>query len=153
MIECNTHHPRSSVENLHLPYTKADYGFNIDNLFYCTLVLMTNHPFSSTDYLVKLCSNLDMSLPLCVAILSRAKNYCSALSIDVNIKICPTSILKCTICEKQLSLLIDSLTVKLLHGKYYSLLDSCDVDKSASIKWLRQHLHSESEFTVLVIQD
>jgi len=34
-----------------------------------------------------------------------------------------------------------------------SITHSCDADKGASIRWLWQHLHSESEFTVLVIQD
>ena len=143
MTECNSHHPHSSVERLYLPCTEAGHGLiNIENLFYWKLVLMANHLSSSTDCLVQLCSDLDQSLPPHVAMLSRAKSYCSSLSINADVEICPSSILKCTICETQLSLLINSLSVKPLHGKYYSLLDTSDVDKGVSTRWLRQHLHS-----------
>ena len=46
-----------------------------------------------------------------------------------------------------------SLLSKPLHGKYATLLQSDSVDGSGSSKWLQQHLHSESESTVIAIQD
>jgi len=126
---------------------------SIENLFYCKLALTAHHLLSSSDSLVQLCSELDQSLPPRISIHSRAKNYCSSLSIDANIiSFLPTT-LKQTICGKQLSLLIDSLTAKHLHGKYLSFLASSDVDKANSTRWLQQHLQSESESTIFAIQD
>ena len=60
---------------------------------------------------------------------------------------------KRAICAEQLSTLKSSLLSKPLHGKYTTLLQSDSVDGSGSSKWLQQHLHSESESTVLAIQD
>ena len=57
------------------------------------------------------------------------------------------------LCERQLSLLINSLSATPLHGKYFSFLASSDVDKVASTRWLQQHLHSETESIILAIQD
>ena len=54
---------------------------------------------------------------------------------------------------EQLSTLKSSLLSKPLHGKYTTLLQSDSVDGSGSSKWLQQHLHSESESTMLAIQD
>jgi len=154
LTECNSHHPRSSVERLYLPRTVAGRGLiNIENLFYRKLVLLAHHLSSSADYLVQLCFKLDQVLPPRVGILSRARSYCLSVSIDTDFEICPPSILQRAICEQQLHLLTDSLTAKPLHGKYYTLLDSGDVDGRSSSGWLRQHLHSESESTVLAIQD
>jgi len=48
---------------------------------------------------------------------------------------------------------MSSLTSKPLHGKYITWLQSSDVDGPGSARWLQQHLHSESEFTVFAIQD
>ena len=47
----------------------------------------------------------------------------------------------------------DSLTAKPLHGKYFSFLASSGVDNADSTRWLRQHLHSESESTIFAMQD
>ena len=54
---------------------------------------------------------------------------------------------------KQMSMLMSALFYKPLHGKYIILLQSDDVDKPGSARWLWQHLHSESESTEFAIQD
>jgi len=61
--------------------------------------------------------------------------------------------LKQIICKKQKSLLADSLVAKPLCGKYLSFLMSSNVDKGNSTRWLQQHLLSESESTILAVQD
>ena len=53
----------------------------------------------------------------------------------------------------QFSQLMSSLTAKPLHGQYYSLLNDNSIDKRRSIYWLNNHLHSETESTILAIQD
>ena len=42
---------------------------------------------------------------------------------------------------------------KSLHGQYYALLNKNPIDKSRSMCWLKSHVHSESESTILAIQD
>jgi len=141
------------VEHLYLPHHKAGRCLiSIENLFYRKLALMAHHLLSLSDSLVQLCSELNQSLPPHISIHFRAKNYCSSLSRDAKIiSFLPTT-LKQAICGKQLSLLIDPLTAKPLHGKY-SFLASSDVDKADSTRWLRQHLYTESESTIFAIQD
>jgi len=131
LTEYNSHHIHSSVEHLYLPRHRAGCGLiNIENLFYQKIALTAHHPLSSFDSLVQLWSKLDLSLPLRISILSRAKNFFSSLSINANIVSFLPTTLKQAICEKQLSLLIDSLIAKPLHGKYFSFLTSNDVDKA-----------------------
>ena len=112
MTKCNRHHPHSSVRCLYLPRTVAGRGLiNIEHLFYQKIALMAHHLSSSAHALVRLCYDLDQSLPPRVSILSRAKNYCSSLLMCVDVGSCPSSFLKQAICERQLGLLVDSLTV------------------------------------------
>ena len=47
---------------------------------------------------------------------------------------------------------MSSLNIKSLHGQYYSLLNDGSVDKQKSLCWLKSHLHSETESTILAIQ-
>ena len=46
-----------------------------------------------------------------------------------------------------------ALLAKPLHGQYFSFVNSDVVDTQNSFNWLRQHLHSETESTVLAVQD
>jgi len=150
----NSHYLYSSVEHLYLPRSEADHGLiTIENLFYRKLVLMAWHLSCSTDCLVQLCSDLDQSLPPRISIHSRAKSYCSSLSVSSEFELYLVSNLKRTIHEKQVNSLVESLTVKLLHGKFFSSLRSPEIDKYGSLRWLQQHLHSEFDLTILAIQD
>ena len=125
----NSHHPRSSIERLYLPRSETGRGLiNIENLFYRKLVLMAWHLSCSTDCLVQLCSDLDQSLPPRISIHSRAKSYCSSLSISSEFELCLVSNLKQTIYEKQVNSLLESLTAKPLHGKFFSSLRSPEID-------------------------
>ena len=57
------------------------------------------------------------------------------------------------LCRKQLHSLSSSLLEKPLHGRFYSFVDTEDVNKQKSFVWLKQHLHSETESTIFAIQN
>jgi len=154
MSSCSSHHPRSAVERLYLPRMDGGRGLvNVQNLYYRKLATLAHHLSSSSDCLVQLCCQLDGLLPPRVSILSRANAYCSSLEVASNWLAWPPCEIKKSLRDKQLSLLTESLSVKPLHGKYFSLLQSDGIDKRRSVCWLNQHLHSESESTVIAIQD
>ena len=46
-----------------------------------------------------------------------------------------------------------TLIAKTLRGKFFSFLDSGDVDKDRSVCWLKYHLYSELESTIIAVQD
>jgi len=48
---------------------------------------------------------------------------------------------------------MSSILDKPLHGHYYALLNKTSTDKCRSVYWLKSHVHSESESTILAIQD
>ena len=48
---------------------------------------------------------------------------------------------------------MSALLAKPLHSQYFSFVNSDVVDKQSSFKWRRQHLHSETESTILAVQD
>ena len=147
-----SHHPRSAVERLYLPRSAAGRGLvNIEHLFYRKLVSICHHLFTSADPLVGLCCELDHSLPSRISVISRGRAYCSGLSLSLDLTSGHPD--KRAIRAEQLSTLKSSLLSKPLHGKYATLLRSDSVDGSGSSKWLQQHLHSESESTVIAIQD
>jgi len=51
-------------------------------------------------------------------------------------------------------LLLSTLLAKPLHGQFFSFVESnVEVDKCRSFNWRKQHLHSETESTLLAIQD
>ena len=149
-----SHYSHSSVERLYLPRSNAGRGLiNIENLYNRKLVFIAHHLLSSTDKLVQLCSTLDHSLPPRVSIITRAKNYCSSISLPSDLTSFSSATLRCAISDKQSSSLVQRLVAKPLHGKFFSLLASCDIHKGKSTRWLYQHLHSESESTIFAIQD
>jgi len=155
IMSCHSsHHPRSAVERLYLPCSVGGRGLvNVQNLFYRKLAILAHHLSTSPDSLVQLCSQLDKQLPLRVSILLRANSYCSSLNISSNWLSCTPLKIKETLCDKQLASFNASLIAKPLHGKFFSLLHSDAIDHKRSVRWLTQHLHSESESTVLAIQD
>ena len=110
-----------------------------------------HHLFTSADPLVGLCCELDRSLPLRISVISQGRAYCSGLSLSLDLTSGHPD--KRAIRAEQLSTMKSSLLSKPLHGKYATLLQSDSVDGSGSSKWLQQHLHSESESTVIAIQD
>ena len=116
-----SHHPRSAVERLYLQRGDVGRGFvNIEHLFYRKLVAISQHLSGSTDPLVKLCYELDRSLPPRTSVLSRGEVYCSTLSLPVDfVSGLPN---RCTVCSKQMSMLKSSLVSKPLHGKYITFL-------------------------------
>ena len=48
---------------------------------------------------------------------------------------------------------MSALLAKPLHSQYFSFVNSDVVDKQSSFNWRRQHLHSETESTILAVQD
>ena len=151
---CN-HHPRSAVERLYLPRNAGGMGLiNVENLFFRKVVSIAYHLSTSTDRLVKMCFELDKLLPARSAIIFRAESYCASLSISLDFHHRNVLPLKSMICEKQKNLLLSTLLAKPLHGQFFSFVESnAEVDKCRSFNWLKQHLHSETESTVLAIQD
>ena len=83
----------------------------------------------------------------------RAREYCAFLSVTSDFKSILVSSLKSLICDCQFSRLMSAVVEKPLHGQYYALLNKSPFDKSRSICWLKSHVHSESESTILAIQD
>ena len=135
-----------------MPRSAAGRGLvNIEQLFYRKLVSICHHLSSSIDPLVRLCCELDRSLPPRISVISRGEAYCSGLSLPIDLMSGHPD--KRAIRAKQLSTLKSALLSKPLHGKYIALLQSGSIDGSDSAKWLQQHLHSESESTVLAIRD
>ena len=152
MTACNSHHPRSFVERLYLPRCNAGHVLiNIENLYNRKLVLIAHHLVSSTDKLVQLCSDLDHSLLPCISITTRTRDYCSSLPLPSDLTLCDSASLRHAVVEKQIEILVNRLSTKHLHSKFFSLLASHDVHRSKSTQWLRQHLHSESESTIFAI--
>ena len=124
---------------------------NVLNLFYRKVVLIACHLSGSADGLVKMCHELGVGWS---AIVSRAESYFTTLSLSHNLQQCDVLSLKNGIHEKQTSLLLSTLLAKSLHGKFFSFVGlNVVVDKCRSFNWLKQHLHSETESTILAIQD
>ena len=73
---------------------------------------------SSTDKLVQLCSDLDLSLPPRISITTRARDHCSFMSLLSDLTSCDSASLRRVVVEKQLEILVDPLAAKPLHGKF-----------------------------------
>ena len=150
----NNHHPCSAVERVYLPRSAGGIGLvNIENLYYRKLVSLAHHLTVSSDPLVSLCCELDGGLPRRSSVLVRASEYCALLSVTSDFKNILVSSLKSLICDCRFSWLMSAVVEKPLHGQYYALLNKNSIDKSRSMCWLKSHVHSESESTILAIQD
>ena len=117
------------------------------------MAVLAHHLSTSLDSLVQLCSQLDRLLPPRISVFSRADIYCSSLDVSSNWLSCTPCEIKETLHNKQLASFTASLAAEPLHGKFFSLLQCDAIDQKRSVCWLNQHLHSESESTVLAIQD
>ena len=100
-----------------------------------------------------MCLKLDEQLPPRSALTSIAVSYCASLSVPCDLRQCDVLSLRSEICKKQKNLLMSALLAKPLHGQYFSFVNSDVVDTQNSFNWLRRHLHSETESTVLAVQD
>ena len=150
---CN-HHLRSAVEHLYLPWSAGGMDLiNVENLFYRRIVSIACHLFTSTDRLVVMCLKLDEQLPPQSALTSTAVSYCASLSVPCDLWQCDVLSLRSKICKKQKNLLMSALLAKPLYGQYFSFVNSDLVDTQIGFNWLRRHLHSETESTVLAVQD
>ena len=77
--------------------------------------------------------------------------YCRSLAVPFDYASCDS--MRAVIYGKQLHSLTTSLLEKPLHGCFYSFLNMNDVDRQSSFVWLRQHLHSETESSIIAIQN
>ena len=48
---------------------------------------------------------------------------------------------------------MSALLAKSIQSKHFPFVNSDVVDKQGSFNWLRQHFHSETELTILAVQD
>ena len=152
----NNHHPRSAIERIYLPRSAGGVGLvNIENLYNRKLVSLAHHLSVSSDPLVLLCSKIDSDLPRRSSVLFRAREYCASLSVTSDFQNILFSSLKSLIRDCQFSRLMSSIIDKPLHGQYYALLNKNSIDKTRSVCtcWLKSHVHSESESTILAIQN
>ena len=152
-VTCN-HHPRGAVERLYLHRTLGGIGLiNVKNLFYRRLGTIAHHLSNSSDALVKLCYELDCLLPARSTVSAIANSYCATLLITIDFQSCDLISLKSLICKMQLNNLKPSLTAKPPHGRFFSLLDDQLIDRRGSLRWLKHHIHSETESIIFTIQD
>ena len=79
--------------------------------------------------------------------------YCASLSVMCDLQQCDVLSLRSEICKKRKSLLMLALLDKPLHSQYFSFVNLDMVNKQSGFNWVRQHLHSETEFTILAVQD
>jgi len=153
LTEFNSHHPRSAIERLYLPRKSGGRGLLcIEHLYQRRLLLLSRHLQTSTDALVHACCELMSQFPPRKSILVKANEVAASLSID-EILTYDAVDLKDVVCSKQKKKLLESLSVKPLHGKFYSWFQSSNVDVARSFRWLHYSLHSESESTIFAIQD
>ena len=117
------------------------------------LVSLAHHLSTSLDPLVLFCCELDNDLPKRSSVLIRAREYCASLSVIVDFHTTIFSTMKLLIHDCQFTQLMSSVVDKPLCGYYYALLNKSSTDKSRSVSWLKSHLYSESESTILAIQN
>ena len=142
------------MERIYLPRSAGGEGLiNVENLYYRRAVSIACHLSTFADSLVGMCLKLDELLPAQSALTSMAASYCASLLVPCDLWQCNALSLKREICKKQKDLLMSALLAKPLHRQYFSFVYSDLVDKQSSFNWLRQHLHSEIESTILAVQD
>ena len=122
----------------------------IEHLHHRRMILLSHHLQTSDDALVKMCLS---SMPSCRSVVARADCFLACLSLSLNLDSVTSSELKTAVCSKQQKSHRDHLCSKPLHGKFYSWCSSIDVDMARSFHWLSQSVYSETESTILAIQD
>jgi len=81
--------------------------------------------------------------------MNQAAVYWSSLDVTFNGTSC--DFMREVLCRKQLNSLSSSLQP--LHDQFCCFVNGNIVDKQKSFVWLKQHLHSETESTILAIQN
>ena len=153
MTNANCHHTRSSVERLFLPRKLGGRGLLcVENLLEHHLIMLSYHLNTSGNALVKMCCTLDTQLPSRVSIMSRAALLVSSLGLDDMLSYSCGQLTAAIIAAQQKKLL-DCLSAKPLHGKFFNWIRSVDINIDWSFRWLNRSLHSESESAIFAIQD
>ena len=89
MREACSLHPQSAIEQVYLPHQQGGRGLlNIEDLFHCRVILLSQHLQTSADALVGMYFVVDCSLPASRSIINRANNFHSAMSFTIQ----PTSV-------------------------------------------------------------
>ena len=154
MREACSLHPRSAIERVYLPHQQGGRGLlNIEDLYHRRVILLSQHLQTSADALVRMCYVVDCSLPASRSIITRANNFLKTMSLTIQLTSVTCDELRGTVCAHQRQCHLEHLNDKPLHGKFYSWCFAGSVDPLRSFHWLNQYLHSESESTILAIQD
>ena len=149
----NSHHPHAAVERLYLPQFLGRRGIvNIEHLYQRRIVMLSRHLQTSQDPLVKACYQLISWFPPRKSLICKAHTISSALSID-NFSEYTSVQLKRALCTAHREQFFNQLCAKPLHGKFATWACSDDVDTVQSFCWLQGSIHSESESTILAVQD
>ena len=153
LTAANSHHPRAAIERLYLPRRMGGRGIvNIESLYQRRVVMMSHHLQTSQDPLVKACCQLISHFPPRKSLISKADGIIADLSLCINLEHTPTQ-LKESLCAAQRERLLGHLCAKPLHGKFINWARSDSVNTSQSFRWLSGSLHSESESTIMAVQD
>ena len=124
---CN-HHPRSAVEWLCLPQGIGGLGLvNVENLLHWRLVTLACQVCSSCDSLVVMCRKLDGSLSAHRSVI-RISDWKILCSLELSFECNSCDSIRNTICKKQLHSLTLSILAKPLHGRFYSFVNTVDVE-------------------------
>ena len=154
MTSANSLHPRSAVERLYLPHRLGGQGLvGVESLYQRRIIMLSHHLNTSEDALVKMCWLLDVSLPSQKSICSKANKLVNTLSLNIDLVEVDVDDLRSLICDRQRIFLWDALKSKPLHGKFVNWCSSNPVDIPRSFHWLSEFVYSESESTILAIQD
>ena len=149
----NSHHPRAAIEQLYLPRCMGGQGFvNIEHLYQHRVVMLSYHLQTSQDPLVKACCQVVYHFPPCKSLICRADGIVADLSVG-NLLEYTSGQLRKLLCAAQRDRLLNCLCTKSLYGKFIYWVRSDTVNTIQSIQWLGGSLHSESESTILAVQD
>ena len=149
----NSHHPRAAIERLYLPRCMGGRGFvNIEHLYQRRVVMLSYHLQISQDPLVRACCQLVSHFPPHKSLIRRADGIITDLSVG-NLLEYTSGQLRKVLCVAQHDHLLNCLCAKPLHGKFINWARSDAVNTVQSFQWLRGSLHSESESTILAVQD
>ena len=147
-------HPQSAVERVYLPHNRGSQGMLcIEHLHHRCVILLSYHLQTSEDTLVKMCRLLDSSMPVHKSVVAKANGFLASLSLHFEVAFVTISELKGVVCGQQQKFHCDQLCSKPLHGKFYSWCCSSGVEISRSFHWLSQSAHSETESTIMAVQD
>ena len=115
--------------------------------------MLSHHLQTSQDPLVKACCQLISHFPPRKSLISRAHGITADLTLG-NMLDYSSGQLKQALCAAQCEQLLHHLCAKSLHGKFMmNWARSGDINNAQSFQWLKGSIHSESESTILAVQD